>query len=105
MPQWIADGDDIGSRSVEITLPQFLGKGPRRFGSNLDCALGNAAKAVALPVGLEALAYQLSRKAFDFITHVKQPYARACADSHQKICTASRSTSARMYGESASRVE
>jgi hypothetical protein len=65
MPQRIADRDDISPRRFGITPAQFLRKGPRRLRNNLDRALGNAAKAVALPVGLEAQACQFSRKAFD----------------------------------------
>ena len=105
MAQWIADGDNVGPGCAGITRPQVLGKGARRLGNNLDRAFGRPAKAVALPLGLEGQACQLVRKAFDFIAHMKQPQARVLAGSHQKIRSASRSTSARMYGESASRVE
>src|SRR6266849_2037284 len=105
MPQWITDGDDVGPRRVGITRPQVRGKGTRRLRNDLDRAFGNPAKAVTFPVGLEAQARQLLRKAFDFVAHMKQPQARAFAGGHQKIRTASRSTSARIYGESASRVE
>jgi hypothetical protein len=65
MPQRVADADDVGPGRVGITRSQFFRKRPRRLGNNLDCALGNAAKAVALPVGLEVQAGQLLRKAFD----------------------------------------
>jgi hypothetical protein len=70
-----------------------------------DRAFGDPAKRVAVPVNFEIEVEELVRKAFDLIAHVKQPHARAFAGGHQKICSASRSTSARMYGESASRVE
>jgi hypothetical protein len=43
----IADGDNVGPRGIGITRPQFLGQGTRGLGNNLDCAFGDAAKAVA----------------------------------------------------------
>jgi hypothetical protein len=88
-----------------MARPQLFGKCARRLGNNLDRAFGNSAKAVTLPIGPEAEAGQFVREAIDFIAHMKQPQPRALAGSHQKIRSASRSTSARMYGESASRVE
>jgi hypothetical protein len=71
MSQRIADAYDVSPRRVGITPPHFLRESPRRFGNNLDRTLGNAAKAVAFPISLEAQARQFSRKAFDFITHMK----------------------------------
>jgi hypothetical protein len=65
MSQRIPDADDIGPGRVGITCSQFFRKCPRRLGNNLQRTLGNATKAVAVPVGLEALARQLSRKAFN----------------------------------------
>jgi hypothetical protein len=88
-----------------MARPQILRQSARRLGNNLDRALGDPAKAVPFPVGLKAEPRQFQRKAFDFVAHMKQPQAWALAGSHQKIRSASRSMSARMYGESASRVE
>jgi hypothetical protein len=56
VPQRIADSDNIRPRRVGITRPQFLRQGARRFGNNLDRAFRDAAKTVALPIDLEALA-------------------------------------------------
>jgi hypothetical protein len=47
MPQWIADGDDVGPWRVGITRPQVLGQGARGLGNNLNRAFGDPAKAVA----------------------------------------------------------
>lgn len=92
-----------GMRSM--TGVSLIRQSARRLGNDLDRALRCAAQAVTFAVSFKAEARQLPREAFDLIAHTKQPQARTLAGSHQKIRSASRSTSARIYGESASRVE
>jgi hypothetical protein len=96
VPQDIADPDNGAPRRLSLFGEQIRRQRFRGFRNDLHGAFHRAAMHVAALVLRERKAANDRGDALDLITNMKQTGAGALAGSHQKIRTASRSTSPRM---------
>ena len=96
MPQDVVDSDNGGPRRIGIFGEVIRRQRFRGFRNDLHGAFHRAAMQLAILVLHERKAPNDHSDALDLIANVKQTGAGALAGNHQKIHTASRSTSLRM---------
>jgi len=105
VPQYVADPDNRAPRSIGVFGQEVLGQRLRGFRYDLHGAFHRAAMHIAALVMRERKAANNHGDALDLISNMKQTGAGAQAGGHQKIRTASRSTSPTMSGDKPVRVE
>src|SRR5450631_2390845 len=96
VPQDVADPDNGVPRRIGVFGEEVRRQRFRGFRNDLHGAFNRAAMHVAALVLQERQAANDHSDALDLIANMKQTGAGAPAGSHQKIRTASRSTSPRM---------
>jgi low affinity Fe/Cu permease len=95
MSQDVANPDNCRPGRVGIAIQQLRWQCPGRFGNDLDRTFGSPPKHITSLVFRECYTFQSCGQTVDLIPDVKESDRGTLAGRHQKILTASRSTSAR----------